>query len=188
MRLGACTFNQGRISILASKHMEDTMDLITALAVSIGLLGGVATYLFLTVGMLQIWAAFIGWASYYHCGGQTKGLQDSIAGAIWGSIMAAAAFALMNVLGLPGALGAAVAVAITVAVMILGAKVPILSSIPAAVYGYASTVALTLLGKDVLGSLGGSLLAVPAVNIALSMIVGAIFGYISQQLAGALSK
>ena len=140
------------------------MDLITALAVSIGLLGGVATYVFLSFGMgLQIWAAFIGWASYYHCGGQTKGLTDSIAGAVWGAVMAAAAFALMGVIGLPGALGAAVAVAITVFIMIMGAKVPILSSIPAAVYGYASTAALTLLGKDELAGLGGSLLAVPAV-------------------------
>ena len=165
------------------------MDLITALAVSIGLLGGVATYVFLSFGMgLQIWAAFIGWASYYHCGGQTKGLTDSIAGAVWGAVMAAAAFALMGVIGLPGALGAAVAVAITVFIMIMGAKVPILSSIPAAVYGYASTAALTLLGKDELAGLGGSLLAVPAVNVAISMIIGAIFGYISQQLAGAISK
>ena len=163
------------------------MDLITALAVSIGLLGGVATYLFLSFGMgLQIWAAFIGWASYYHCGGQTKGLMDSIAGAVWGALMAAAAFYLMGVLGLPGAIGPAVAVAITVFILVMGAKVPILSSIPAGVYGYASTVALTLLGKDFAPA--GSLLAVPALNVAISMIIGAIFGYISQQLAGALSK
>lgn len=165
------------------------MDLITALAISIGLLGGVATYLFLTINVgLQIWAAFIGWASYYHCGGQTKGLMDSVAGAIWGAIMAAAAFALMNVIGLPGALGAAVSVAITVAILVLGAKVPALSSIPAGVYGYAATVALTLLGKDELASLAGSPLAIPAVNIAISMIIGAVFGYVSQQVAGAISK
>lgn len=163
------------------------MDLITALAVSIGLLGGVATYLFLSFGMgLQIWAAFIGWASYYHCGGQTKGLMDSIAGAVWGAVMAAAAFYLMGMLGLPGAIGPAVAVAITVFIMIMGAKVPILSSIPAAVYGYAATAGLTLLGKDFAPA--GSLLAVPALNVIISMIIGAIFGYISQQLAGALSK
>ena len=165
------------------------MDLITALALSIGLLGGLATWLFLSAGMgLKIWAAFIGWAAYYHCGGQTKGLQDSIAGAVWGAIMAAAAFWLMGQLPLAGALGAAVAVALTVFVMIMGAKVPFLSSIPAAVYGYASTAALTLLGADELKNLGGSLLATPAVNVVLSMIIGAIFGYISQQLAGALTK
>ena len=165
------------------------MDLISALAVSIALLGGVATYLFLSFGMgLQIWAAFIGWAAYYHCGGQTKGLQDSIAGAVWGAVMASAALALMGMLGLPGALGAAVAVAITVFIMIMGAKIPFLSSIPAAVYGYAATVALALLGADELKNLGGSLLTTPGVNVAISMAIGAIFGYVSQQLAGALTK
>lgn len=164
------------------------MDLITALALSIGLLGGIATYLFLGFGMgLQIWAAFIGWAAYYHCGGQTKGLQDSIAGAIWGAAMAAAAFALMNVLGLPGPLGAAVAVAITVFILVMGAKIPLLSSIPAAVYGYASTVALTLGAAALLKDAPG-ILSMPAVNIAISMAIGAVFGYVSQQLAGALSK
>jgi hypothetical protein len=164
--------------------MEDTMDLVTALAVSIGLLGGVATYLFLSLGLgLQIWAAFIGWASYYHCGGQTKGLQDSIAGAIWGALMATAALMLAPKLGLPDPLGISIAVALTVLVLVLGAKIPILSSIPAAVYGYAATVALAVLGKG-----GEGLLGMPGVNIAVSMIIGAIFGYVSQQLAGALSK
>ena len=51
---------------------ENIMDLVTALAVSIGLLGGVATYLYLSdfwgLGLL-IWAAFIAWASFYLCGG-----------------------------------------------------------------------------------------------------------------------
>jgi Protein of unknown function (DUF1097) len=166
------------------------MDLITALALSIGLLGGVATYLFLSVGMgLQIWAAFIGWASYYHCGGQTKGLQDSIAGAIWGAVMAAAAFALIsNVLGgMPLPLAAAIAVAVTVFIMVMGAKIPLLSSIPAAVYGYASTVALTM-GMAALAPGASGVLSIPAVNIAISMAIGAVFGYVSQQLAGALSK
>ena len=165
------------------------MDLISALAVSIALLGGVATYLFLSFGMgLQIWAAFIGWAAYYHCGGQTKGLQDSIAGAVWGAIMATAALAIIPMLGMSVPVAAAIAVALTVFVMIMGAKVPFLSSIPAAVYGYAATVALALLGADELKNLGGSLLTTPGVNVALSMIIGAIFGYISQQLAGALTK
>ena len=163
------------------------MDLITALALSIGLLGGIATYLFLGFGMgLQIWAAFIGWASYYHCGGQTKGLQDSIAGAIWGAVMATAALALKDVIG-QGLVGVALAVALTVFVMIMGAKVPLLSSIPAAVYGYASTVALAL-GMSALAPGAAGVLGIPGVNVAISMAIGAVFGYVSQQLAGALSK
>ena len=57
------------------------MDLVTALALSIGLLGGVATYLYLSDPLvlgLQIWAAFIAWASFYHCGGKIQGFISSI--------------------------------------------------------------------------------------------------------------
>ena len=63
------------------------MDLVTALAVSIGLLGGVATYLYLSdfLGLgLQIWAAFIAWASFYHCGGKIQGFTSSILGELVG--------------------------------------------------------------------------------------------------------
>ena len=50
------------------------MDLITALAVSIGVLGGIATLVLLSpFGMgIQIWVAFIAWASFYHCGGRRR--------------------------------------------------------------------------------------------------------------------
>ncbi|HEY4807169.1 MAG TPA: DUF1097 family protein, partial [Roseiarcus sp.] len=51
------------------------MDLITALALSIGVLGGIATFVLLSFGMgLQIWVAFIAWATFYHCGGKEAGL------------------------------------------------------------------------------------------------------------------
>ena len=43
------------------------MPLLTALAISIGILGGVATWLFtgpLAGFSLQIWAAFIAWAAF----------------------------------------------------------------------------------------------------------------------------
>jgi hypothetical protein len=53
------------------------MSLNTALAISLGVLGAVATWLFLGPlgGALQIWAAFIAWGCYYHCGGKEAGLQ-----------------------------------------------------------------------------------------------------------------
>ena len=51
------------------------MDLIS-LAVSIGVLGGVATFVLLALGMgVQIWVAFIAWATFYHCGGKEEGLK-----------------------------------------------------------------------------------------------------------------
>ena len=71
--------------------------------------------------------------------------------------------------------------------MVLGSKIPIFSAIPAAVYGYAATVAFVLL-KAGPGGLVEPSLANPAVVIALSMIGGAIFGLISEALAGALAN
>ena len=68
------------------------MDLVTALAVSIGLLGGAATYLYLSdfLGLgLQIWAAFIAWASFYHCGGKVQGFTSSILANLWGVLWGA---------------------------------------------------------------------------------------------------
>jgi hypothetical protein len=71
--------------------------------------------------------------------------------------------------------------------MILGAKIPAFSAIPAAVYGYAATVAFTLL-TNAAGALTVPSLANPAIVVALSMVAGAVFGLISEQLAGALAK
>jgi hypothetical protein len=168
------------------------MDLITALAVSIGVLGGVATYLCLSpFGFgLQIWAAFIGWASFYHCGGKTNGFTSSVLANLWGVLWGALTLIAVTQTGMAETLGlpvwAAICVAVGVALMILGAKIPIFSAIPAQVYGYAATVAFTLL-TNAAGSLMLPELANPAVNVALSMVAGAVFGIISEQVAGALA-
>ena len=67
------------------------MGLITALAISIGLLGGIATYLVFSDPLmlgLQIWAVFIGWASFYHCGGKGGGFVSSAVANVWGVVWA----------------------------------------------------------------------------------------------------
>ncbi|HKZ96615.1 MAG TPA: DUF1097 domain-containing protein, partial [Hyphomicrobiaceae bacterium] len=108
------------------------MDLITALALSIGVLGGIATFLFLSpFGMgLQIWAAFLGWASFFHCGGKEKGFLDSVIANIWGAVMAGLTLIAVSGTGLADSFGlpiwAGICVAIGVAIMILGAKIPLL--------------------------------------------------------------
>lgn len=169
------------------------MDLITALAVSIGALGGVATYLFLSpFGLgLQIWAAFIAWASFYHCGGKTSGFSASVLANLWGVLWGALTLIAVTQTGLADSLGlplwAGICVAVGVALMILGAKIPAFSAIPAQVYGYAATVAFALL-TNAAGALLQPDLANPAVIIALSMVVGAVFGLVSEHLAGALAK
>ncbi len=168
------------------------MDLVTALAVSIGLLGGAATYLYLSdfLGLgLQIWAAFIAWASFYHCGGKIQGFTSSILANLWGVIWGALTLIAFSNLdfGLAAPIWAGICVAFGVGLMILGCKIPIFSAIPATVYGYAATVALALLTNSVAGLVDPTLTN-PAVVIALSMIGGAIFGLISEALAGVLAK
>jgi hypothetical protein len=168
------------------------MDLVTALAVSIGLLGGAATYLYLSdfFGLgLQIWAAFIAWASFYHCGGKIQGFTSSILANLWGVVWGALTLIAFSNLdfGLPAPIWAGICVAIGVGLMILGAKIPIFSAIPAQVYGYAATVALALLTNTVGGLVEPTPLN-PAAIVAMSMVGGAIFGLISEALAGALTK
>jgi hypothetical protein len=168
------------------------MDLVTALAVIIGLLGGAATYLYLSdfFGLgLQIWAAFIAWASFYHCGGKVQGFISSILANLWGVLWGALTLIAFSNLdfGLEAPVWAGICVAIGVGLMILGCKIPIFSAIPATVYGYAATVALALLTNSVPGLVEPTL-ANPAVVIALSMIGGAIFGLISEAIAGAIAK
>lgn len=165
------------------------MNLITALAIVIGALGAVATWLFLGPlgGLgLSIWAAFIAWGSFYHAGGGETGLKNTIIGAIWGAIMATVALVLMPVLDM-GAVGAAIAVGVTVAIMILAAQVPLLSAIPPAVYGFASTAAFALMktGADATST---DIATSPLLNIVVSMVIGALFGFVSEKIAGNLAS
>ena len=161
------------------------MDIITALAVSIGLLGAVATWLFLTVGTLQIWIGFIGWASFYHCGGGTAGLQKSVAANLWGVVMAFVALLAITQInpGLPGVIWPSIVVGVTAAILVLGAKLEALSVIPATVYGYASTAGYGLMSG---ASLTEPTLANPLVCVSLSLVIGGLFGIVSEKFAGML--
>jgi hypothetical protein len=169
------------------------MDLITALAVSISVLGAIAAYLFLSpFGMgLQIWAAFIAWASFFHCGGKEAGLQKTIVHNVFGAIVAWILLLMVTKIPLAGALGlplwAAICVLITVFVAVYAAKAPMLADIPATVFGFAAVVGLALAGNK-LGAITAMTLENPFFNIAVSMIIGAIFAYVSEKVAGVLVK
>jgi hypothetical protein len=164
------------------------MDLVTALAVVIGVMGAIATWVAVTAGSpyLLIWAVFIGWASFFHCGGKEAGIKSSAVANVWGAICAAVALIAAAAMGL-NALTAAICVGVTVAILILGAKVPALAAIPASVYGYASTAALALLAGAGYGEGAGGTIKV-AVAAAISLVIGNILGYISEKIAGSLVK
>jgi hypothetical protein len=163
----------------------------TALAISVGVLGAIATWLFLGPlgGALAIWAAFIAWGCYFHCGGKEQGLQTAIvnnaAGAVIGGLTLLAAGAAFGG-SMPAAVWPAICVGVGVAAMVLLANMPMFSVIPAQVYGFASVVAYTLM-KDAGGSLTAVSMENPVIVVILSMIIGAAFGYVSEKLAGMLA-
>ena len=107
---------------------EDAMDLITALTVSIGVLGGIATFVFLSpIGMgLQLWAIFIAWATFFHCGGKEAGLGKAIVHLVFGAILAYIALFLVTQVPLGGTLGvplwAGICVMITVFILVYAAN------------------------------------------------------------------
>jgi hypothetical protein len=175
------------------QHREDQMPLLTALAISIGVLGGFATWLF--VGPLgglglQIWAAFIAWAAFFHSGGGQAALQTNIPAHVFGGIVAWIVFiligALANPLGVP--LAAGILVGLGIIAMVLGANAAALSSIPSAVYGFACVAAYTLLAGKLTTVLSASIIDNPLINIVISMVIGAIFGFISEKAAGMLVR
>jgi len=169
--------------------------MLNALAISIGVLAGVAMWLVLGPigGALQIWVVFIAWGCFYHCGGKTAGLQSTITGMAFGALLGA--IALMLITGVPMAasiglpLWAGIVVAPIVAVCVLAAQIPSFAVIPATVYGFASLAGLALLtSKASVEALTAPSLANPLVVIWLSLILGAAFGYAFEMIGIALAK
>jgi hypothetical protein len=167
------------------------MSLITALAISIGVLGGLATWVCLgVITGLQIWAIFIAWGCFYHCGGAEAGLKNTIVCNIAGAVLAWIALLIITQTGLADSMGlpvwAGIVVGVTVAIMVLLANMPAFATIPAMVYGYASVAAFFLLSGN--ASLTAADFTNPLVAVVISMVVGAVLGYISQKIAVALSS
>jgi len=160
---------------------------LVALALSIGVLGGVATWLALgpLSGMVTIWAMFIAWGAYFHNGADGAALKNTIVCGIFGAVMAGVAFALMGAVSLGDVLTAPVWVGVTVFVLVFASQVPALAAIPSSVYGYAATAAYAI---HVGGSTTAMDLSNPVAVIAISVVLGAIFGMVSGKLSGVLTK
>ena len=167
------------------------MSKLTALAVSIAVLGGVWAFLALgpLAGNVLVWAGFIAWGCYFALGADTGALQKTIVGMIYGSVIAGIALALVgaNPLGLAGAAGPAVYIAVTVFLLVIVANIPMLSAVPANVYGFAATAAYALQTANA-GSVMAMNLTNPVLLVIVSAILGAIFGMISGKVAGMLGK
>jgi len=167
------------------------MSKLTALAVSIAVLGGVWAFLALgpLAGSVLVWAGFIAWGSYFHSGGDAAALQKTIVGMIYGAIIAGVALALVvsNPVGLGDAIAAPIYVGITVFFLVIVANISLLSVVPANVYGYAATAGYAL-STNTANLTTTPDLTNPVLLVALSAIIGALFGAASGKLAGVLVK
>lgn len=161
------------------------MPTLFALATSVGVLAVAATWLFsidpLASNHLQIWQAFIAWGCHFHSGGRSTATRNTIACMTFGSAIGMGALLLAGQLGSLGQLAAPVAVGLGAAVIVLASKLPILATIPASVYGFASIAGLVLLSAGMTPQAA----LIPTV---LSVVIGAAFGYVSEVVANALTK
>lgn len=167
------------------------MSKLTALAVSIAILGGVWAYLALNplASITLVWVGFIAWGCYFHTGGDSAALQKTIAGMSYGAVIAGIALYLVSsgLLGALGVLAAPIIIAVTVFFLVIVAGCNLLSVVPANVYGYAATAGLALTAGTAANATAMGLTN-PVLLVIISVVLGALFGMASGKLAGALGK
>jgi hypothetical protein len=165
------------------------MSKLTGLALSIAVLGGVWAFLALNplAGVALVWVGFIAWGCYFAAGADNAALQKTIAGMIFGAVMAGIALYLVSsgMLGGLGALAAPIIIAVTVFPLVAVAGMNLLSVVPANVYGYAATAGLALTANTA-GNATAMDMTNPVILVAISTVLGAVFGMISGKASGML--
>lgn len=161
------------------------MKLPVALAIVVGVVGGILTWLYLgpLSGLgLFVPATFLGAASYFAAGGDLPALRKSLPATLWGVLWGTVALIVIPLVS--GAAMIGLVVGGFTLIMILGALVPALEFVPGHVIGYATTAGFGLLtsasGTDF------SLPTGPFTVIALSFVIGGLYGYVGSILVGRL--
>ncbi len=179
------------------------MSQLLGLSLSIAVLG--AIWAFLALGPLSpfvlVWAGFIAWGCFFHSGGDNKALMKTICGTVYGAIVGwIALLIIVNVsMASLGVVWPAIVVGVTVFFLVIVASIEPLSVVPANVYGYAAIVGYSLhqpsvpsttpgqAGTGPLQNLATASFANPLILLIVSLVLGALFGYVSGQLAKALT-
>jgi hypothetical protein len=155
-----------------------------AYTVSIGLLAVVDTYLTATVLPIPVWVTFIAWASFFILGAGIKGLVQSIASNLSGVLISAITLLMISSTHETPII-AALLVGIGSAAMVQASKFTLLSVLPAIVWGFASTVGTMVATDKPITTVG---IDNPAIVAATALIIGGMFGYVSELLGEALTK
>lgn len=167
------------------------MKFVNALAVPLGVIGALLTYLALSFGLFFIWAVFLATCMGVALGGGREAFKSLVICGSLGVVLASvASLIIVNVaVPLPGAMWPAIVVGATTACMALAANLPVFGAIPATVIGYASTFAYLLSANKLSNETFLTLdFGNPLVINILSIIVAAAFGMVSLNIAGKLAK
>lgn len=161
------------------------MPKLIALAVSVGVLAVIDTWLFVSplAALLPglVWISFIAWGCHFHSGGGIKGSTTAVVGMSFGALVGMVAVMLASgPLAATGQLAAPIAVGLGAAVICLASAFPLLAVVPASVYGFAAVA-----GPILLANLAPQNAIIPTI---ISVIIGAAFGYVSEVLTNALAK
>ena len=160
------------------------MDSRTALTLSIGVLGGLAVALTAEVITVPIWVVFLAWASFFFVGGGVSGWIQSVSSNLVGVVIASASLYAAYLMG--GSLVAtAIAVGVGSALMVQASWVPLLSTTPAVVVGFASTVS-TVAGTG--NDITVTTISHPGLVAAVACVLGASFGLLSEYVATVMTK
>ncbi|HEV2749000.1 MAG TPA: DUF1097 domain-containing protein [Gemmatimonadales bacterium] len=149
------------------------MDMLTALALSIGIL----IALWVKVGgmmSLLVPAGIVAWGLFFAAGGKMQGLQKTIAATLSGVVWVWLAMTLVGMMSMGS--WAWVIIGVVAFILVLQSKVPALSFIPGAFCGAAVTAWAA--PTDLKGY----------VMVAVALIVGAGLGYVSEMGAGMIAK
>jgi hypothetical protein len=149
------------------------MDVLVALAISIGILIAGWTYVALGPAALPVWAGIVAWGCFFAAGGKTTGLTKTIASNLSGVLWAFLALEASRRLG-GGLPVLSIMVGVAALFMVLQAKIAALSFIPGSFLGAATAVSV------VVGASGSWTKTI------IALVIGALLGYLSEMLAGVI--
>src|SRR5687767_11940279 len=119
------------------------MDVLVALAISIGVLIAGWTYVALGVAQLPAWAGLVAWGCSFAAGGTTRGLSKAIASNLSGVVWAFLALWAANRFG-GGTPMLSLLVGLAALGMVLQSRISALSFIPGAFLGAATAVSVVV--------------------------------------------
>jgi hypothetical protein len=154
-----------------------------ALTVSIGVLGALDVLLTTYVIPVPVWITFTAWASFFAVGGGKGGMITSILCNLTGIVIASLSLWAAGLFG-GSSFAAAVCVGIGSAAMVQASRMAYTKGhTPAIVWGFSQTVGAIAAGFALKNPITTQATAITAV----AMILGAVFGFVSQVWANSMT-